>query len=200
MNKFRIIDVLNESFALNERHKENKAKKDAYIRSRGGRDNAPQGVYSDQEVYADNPHGSDGGMRGKKKTPGAKPSKEQQRLDTQRRMDMRKRRTMTSENFERAYVESHAQIALVLAESLGLISELKSAGEHGASVAPGDRQKAIRLRTKRLKAVTRNQSDAARAAGHRAFYDSRKASETADKAVTAQETASKEQRQKEKGR
>jgi len=109
---------------------------------------------------------------------------------------------MNQENFEQAYVESQAQIALVLAESLGLISELKSAAEHGKAVSSkgGSATKAIGRRTKRLKAVTANQSDAARAAGHRAFYDARKAGMTADQAITDQETASKKQRQKERGR
>mgnify|MGYP003116157925 CR=1 FL=1 len=91
MNYFRIVDVLNESFALNERNKANKARKDAYIKSTGGRGNYPEGAYSDEEAYADNPHGSEGSMRGKKKKRGAKPSKEQQRIDTEKRMYRRKR-------------------------------------------------------------------------------------------------------------
>lgn len=109
---------------------------------------------------------------------------------------------MNQENFERAYVESQAQIALVLAESLGLISEVKGPGEHSQAVGRrgGSARKAISRRRRRLDAVSAKQSDAARAAGHRAFYDARKAGMTADQAVTDQVTAEKEQRQRERGR
>ena len=118
MDKFRIVDSLNESFALNER---NKAKKDAYIRSTGGRDNAPPGVYSDQEVYAENPHGSEGSMRGVRRR-GAKPSRDEvetHRLGLKRRLQAKHRKdesTMTQEKFEAAYIRSNAQLAFVIAE------------------------------------------------------------------------------------
>lgn len=105
---------------------------------------------------------------------------------------------MNIDKFEEAYVQSQAQIALVLAESLGLISELKSAGEHGASVPAKDRQKAIERRTRRLYDVSKGQSPAATAAGIRAFHKSREEGETADRAVTRQVTAEKEQRRIEK--
>ena len=137
MNEFRIVDTLNESFALNERNKRNKRLKDAYVRSRGGRDNAPQGVYSDQEVYADNAHGSEGSERGVRRR-GAKPSNDQvatHRLGLKRTLmakhghKLRKdESTMNQENFEEAFVRANAQIAFTIAEAMRTITAKPAEG------------------------------------------------------------------------
>lgn len=121
------------SFVIAEGNKANKAKKNAYIRSRGGRDNAPQGVYSDQEVYADNPHGSDGSMRGVR-IRGAKPSNDQiktHRLGLKRNLQAKHRKdesTMNQEKFEEAYIRSNAQLAFVIAEALKTMVVARSDG------------------------------------------------------------------------
>jgi hypothetical protein len=158
MDKFRIVDTLNESFALNERKKENKILKDAHIKATGVRGNAPKGVYSDQEAYADNPHGSEGSMRGVRRIPGEMPSEEQQRINTRREINRRKRfiaankaatkelranlegvapkkksqkkeeKPMTNENFEAAFVRANAQIAFTIAEAMTKITAKPAEG------------------------------------------------------------------------
>jgi hypothetical protein len=116
--KMSYIDRVNE--LLNERNKENKAKKDAYISSRGGRDNAPQGVYSDQEAYADNPHGSEGSMRGVRRR-GAKPSKDQ--TETHR---LGLKRSLKAKHSTPSREDSHTvyqHIGILMAEALGFVTE-----------------------------------------------------------------------------
>ena len=85
------------------------------------------------------------------------------------------------------------------------IDELKGAGEHGRVIRQrtGDSEearKAIQRRTRRRRKVEFSQSDAARAAGHRAFERSRLEGEGADVAVSRQATASAKVRRAEKNK
>jgi len=138
--KMSYINRVNE--LLNERNIANKAKKDAYVRSRGGRDNAPQGVYSDQEVYADNPHGSEGSERGIK-TKGVKPSKDQ--ISTHR---LGLKRSLKSKHSTPSREDSHTvykHMGILMAEALGhRVDEVAPLIAAGARLAGGAAKKAAK--------------------------------------------------------
>ena len=109
---------------------------------------------------------------------------------------------MNQENFEQAYVESNARIALVLAESLGLISELKSAGQHSEVIgrSGGNPRTALVRRHERIEAAESGQSEKATRAGIEAFKQARGEGEPADRSRERQIRAAEEQRKRDRGR
>jgi hypothetical protein len=140
MDKFRILDTLNEGNPVTKARK-NKAM------GRDGRRTHPEGAYSSQEDAEDvNPHGTGanqtiGGARGVRKQRGAKPSAtkpgrlELSLLKHKLKNKRKDESTMNQENFEAAYIRSNAQMALVVEGMFG--DALKKAGKVVGKAAVG---------------------------------------------------------------